>query len=813
MLIYMATITLLMMLFSYFRVSLKISYAGVIIVSVITMKQNISTAPLAITILTIFTVLNIKFIRRHLISNFLYKIFQKNLPKISDTEKTAINAGNVWWESDLFSGSPDWKKFEDIQVTRLSPNEINFLNTEVEQLCSMLNEFTITHNYADMSKETWEFLKKNKFFAMVIPVKYGGLDFSAYCQNLVLQKIASISSVASSTVAVPNSLGPAELILKYGTESQKEHYLPRLASGKEIPCFGLTGIEAGSDATSIPDEGIICYDNWENKKTLGIKLNWNKRYITLAPIATIIGLAFKLKDPDKIYSNVVDLGINCAIIPTNLEGIKIGRRHFPLNCTFQNGPTQGENVFIPLENIIGGSKMIGKGWKMITECLSIGRAITLPANSTGSLLSLAVATGSYARIRRQFKLPIGAQEGIKEQLAFIGGNAYLMQAVSEITTTSVDLGYKPSIASAIAKYHLTHKLQQCVVKAMDVHGGKGICLGESNYIGRGYQFAPIAVTVEGANILTRCMIIFGQGAIRCHPFILKIMNSLELKDKKNGRNIFDDNLWKTIGFFFSNLIKSLVLGVTKGAMSYAPKSNITKKYYQQLNKISANLAFIADAYMVLYQGALKRQERKSARIGDILSQLYIASCILKKYNKKENKEEDPFLIWAVESCIHKANEAMLDLTNNIESFLLRNLIYRIIFPYGCLNQKTKDKIEHQIAEMMQNENIVRNSFKKFIYITPNKNNYIGMQEVALSKIIKAEKICKKISEKTKEKINIIYLNQIANKYKEIISTEEYDLLIEAEKYRLQTINVDDFDSDELIKKTINDTNKEQKETT
>ncbi|MGL5556845.1 MAG: acyl-CoA dehydrogenase, partial [Aeromonas veronii] len=480
-------------------------------------------------------------------------------------------------------------------------------------VCRMVSDWEVTHERADLSPEVWQYLKDNKFFAMIIKKKYGGLEFSAYAQSCVLQKLCGASAVLASTVGVPNSLGPGELLQHYGTDEQKDYYLPRLAVGKEIPCFALTSPEAGSDAGSIPDFGIVCKGEWEGKEVLGMRLTWNKRYITLAPIATVLGLAFKLRDPEHLLGEEEELGITCALIPTHIKGVGIGRRHFPLNVPFQNGPTQGKDVFVPLDFIIGGPAMAGQGWRMLVECLSVGRGITLPSNSTGGVKMLALASGAYSRIRRQFKLPIGKMEGIEEPLARIGGNAYIMGAAANLTVTGIDLGEKPSVISAIVKYHLTDRAQKCIIDAMDIHGGKAICMGPNNYLARGYQGAPIAVTVEGANILTRSMIIYGQGAIRCHPYVLPEMLAASHPDKEQALKDFDKAVFSHVGFAISNLVRSFWLVITGARFASAPYKDQTKGYYQQLSRLSANLAFLSDMAMGTLGGELKRKERVSAR--------------------------------------------------------------------------------------------------------------------------------------------------------------------------------------------------------
>ncbi|MCH8929681.1 MAG: acyl-CoA dehydrogenase, partial [Proteobacteria bacterium] len=504
--------------------------------------------------------LNIKALRRPYLTRPMLKFYRKLVPSMSRTEREALEAGTVWWEGELFTGLPDWDKLEKLPAPKLTREEQAFIDGPVEELCRMLDDWHITHERGDLPPEVWEFIKKNGFFAMIIPKKYGGLEFSAYGHSQVLIKIASVSATAVSTVAVPNSLGPAELLLHYGTDEQKERYLPGLAAGDEIPCFALTSPRAGSDAASIPDTGIICKGQWEGKEITGILLNWDKRYITLAPVATVLGLAFKLYDPDHMIGEKEDLGITAALIPTKIEGVVIGRRHLPLNNPFQNGPTSGKDVFVPLDFIIGGPEMAGQGWRMLMEQLAVGRCISLPSNATGGAKAAAYATGAYARIRQQFNLPIGRFEGVGEAIARLTGLTYIMDAGRSVTAAAVVEGARPSVASAILKYHCTEMGRIVANDAMDVHGGKGVCLGPSNYLARGWQSVPIAITVEGANILTRSLIIFGQGAIRCHPYVLKELQAARNEDQVEGLKQFDEALFGHIGFALSNAVDALPTG-------------------------------------------------------------------------------------------------------------------------------------------------------------------------------------------------------------------------------------------------------------
>ncbi|NDB17324.1 MAG: acyl-CoA dehydrogenase, partial [Gammaproteobacteria bacterium] len=506
--------------------------------------------------------LNVVPLRQRLLTRPFMRIYRRMLPAMSSTEREALEAGTVWWDGELFTGKPDWSKLLGAKTPVLTAEEQAFLDGPCEELCRMVDDFDITHRRGDMPPEVWDFLKRKGFFAMIIQKKYGGLEFSAYAHSCVLAKLSTRSTTVSSTVAVPNSLGPGELLQHYGTEEQKNHYLPRLARGEDIPCFALTGPRAGSDAASLPDSGVVCRGQWQGREIIGLRLNFSKRYITLAPVATVIGLAFRMFDPDRLLGGDTDIGITCALIPRETPGITIGRRHFPLNVPFQNGPIQGRDVFVPLDFIIGGPSMAGQGWRMLVEQLSVGRCISLPSSGTGGGKAAVFATGAYARIRRQFNMPIGKFEGIESVIARMVGLTYTMDAARSVTAGAIDGGEKPSVPSAMLKYHVTEMSRQIANDAMDVHGGKGICLGPRNYLGRGYQVVPVAITVEGANILTRSLIIFGQGAIRCHPYVLKEMEAARNPDRAQGVRDFDDALLGHVGFTLSNAVRSLIMALT-----------------------------------------------------------------------------------------------------------------------------------------------------------------------------------------------------------------------------------------------------------
>ena len=740
--------------------------------------------------------LNMTSFRKEYISKPLLKMFKGIMPEMSRTEKEAIDAGTTWFEADLFRGNPDWQKLHNFPKPRLSAEEQAFLDGPVEQVCKMVDDWDTTHDRADLSPEIWQYLKDNKFFAMIIKKEFGGLEFSAYAQSRVLQKLTGASSVLASTVGVPNSLGPGELLQHYGTKEQQDYYLPRLVNGQEIPCFALTSPEAGSDAGSIPDFGIVCKGEFDGEEVLGMKLTWDKRYITLAPVATVLGLAFKLYDPDGLLGEEEDLGITCALIPTDLEGVITGRRHFPLNVPFQNGPTQGEEVFVPLDYIIGGPKMAGQGWRMLVECLSVGRAITLPSNSAGGVKSIALASGAYSRIRRQFKLPIGKMEGIEEALARIGGNAYLMDAVTTMSTGGIDLGEKPSVISAIAKYHLTEKMRTSVTDAMDIHGGKGVCMGPSNYLARGYQGAPVAITVEGANILTRNMIIYGQGAIRCHPYVLAELEAAGNSNFKEALDDFDHALFGHIGFATSNIFRSLWMSLTGSRFVKSPYSDGTRRYYQLLTRFSSNLAMLSDIAMLTLGGDLKRRERISARLGDILSHLYLASATLKRFNDEGRQSADfPVLQWAVEDSLYQTQVAIDELISNFPNKAVAIALRAIILPLGSWLTKPSDKVDHAVARILQTPCETRNRIGEGQYLTREPENVVGMLEQTLDDILTAEPIYDKVCRAIGKKLPFYRLNEVAEQglAANAITESEAEHLRKTEIGRKAVIDVDDFD--------------------
>lgn len=639
-------------------------------------------------------------LRRQYFTKPLFSWFQKVLPPMSETERDAIDAGTVWWDGELFSGRPDWDKLLAYPKAQLTEEEQAFIDGPTEELCAMVSDWEIGQAM-DLPPQAWEHIKTHGFFALIIPKEYGGKGFSAYAHSQVAMKLATRSGDLASTVMVPNSLGPAELLLHYGTEEQRNHYLPRLARGDDIPWFALTGPLAGSDAGAMPDTGVICKGEWEGKETLGLRLNWEKRYITLGPVATLLGLAFKAHDPDHLLGEEEDLGISLALIPTDTPGVEIGRRHLPLGAAFMNGPNSGKDVFIPLEYLIGGQEMLGKGWMMLMNCLSVGRSISLPAVGTGAAKFTSLVTGQYAQVREQFNVPLSAFEGIQEALARIGGNAWLMDSARMLTANAVDLGEKPSVLSAILKYHLTERGRECISHAMDVHGGKGIIMGPNNYLGRNWQGAPIFITVEGANILSRNLMIFGQGAIRCHPFVLKEMALAGREDHDQALKEFDGLLMQHIGFAVSNAASTLVLNLGLGHFEKAPGNRLSQGYFRALNRQAAAFALLADLSMMLLGGELKRRERLSARLGDVLSHMYLASAALKRYHDLDSPDHlEPLFAWAMEESLGESERALDELLSNFPNKVLGCLLRVIVFPFGRRHTGPSDALDAEVAAVI-----------------------------------------------------------------------------------------------------------------
>jgi acyl-CoA dehydrogenase len=753
-------------------------------------------------LLTALWLLNVRPLRKAVITRPFMKTYLRALPSMSQTEKEALEAGTVWWDGELFTGAPRWDKLLAARPPQLSAEESAFLAGPCEELCRMLDEWHITHERGDLPPQVWEFLKTRGFFAMIIAKRYGGLEFSAYGHSCVLAKISSRSPTASSTVAVPNSLGPAELLNHYGTEEQKNYYLPRLARGEEVPCFALTGPRAGSDAASIPDTGIVCRGVWQGREVLGLKLNFSKRYITLAPVATVIGLAFRMFDPERLLGGKTDIGITCALIPRNTPGVSIGRRHFPLNVPFQNGPIQGKDVFVPLDCIIGGAAMAGAGWRMLVEQLSVGRCISLPSNTTGASKAAVLATGAYARIRTQFNLPVGRFEGVEAVIARMVGLTYTMDAARSVTAGAIDAGQKPSVPSAMLKYHVTEMGRQVANDAMDVHGGKGICLGPKNYLGRGYQIVPVAITVEGANLLTRNLIIFGQGAVRCHPFVLREMNAARNPDRSAGIAEFDHALFGHIGFTISNAVRSFIMALTHARFTRAPVHGPTARYYQHVVRFSASFAFAVDVAMLSLGGYLKKKESLSARLGDVLSCLYLASMVLKHHENQGRQQEDlPVIEWACRHLLYYAQEQLHGFMRNFPNRALAALMRVLIFPRGRIYSAPGDRLGRTVAALVTNPTQARERLGEFTYRTLEPSNPFGLLQEALLLAVQLEPLEKRIRVDGVKTGKITALD-LPGRIQQalaagIVSETEAAALRDYDRKVMDLINVDDFESHEL----------------
>jgi len=748
--------------------------------------------------------LNVTPLRIRFLSRPFFRVYKRMLPSMSSTEREALEAGTVWWDGELFTGEPDWQKLLSAAPAKLTAEEQAFLDGPCDELCRMLDEWDITHRRTDLPPEVWDFLKKKGFFAMIIPKKYGGLEFSAYAHSCVLVKVATRSAVACSTIAVPNSLGPAELLNHYGTEQQKNHYLPRLARGDDLPCFGLTAPRAGSDAASIPDTGVVCRGVYQGRETVGIRLNFSKRYITLAPVATIVGLAFRLFDPDRLLGgDRTDYGITVALIPSDAPGVKIGRRHFPLNVPFQNGPVEGKDVFVPLDAIIGGPKMAGQGWRMLVEQLSVGRCISLPSNSTGGAKGSVYSTGAYARIRRQFNSPIGKFEGIEEVLARMAGMAYIMDAGRSVTSAAIDAGERPAVPSGILKYHCTEMGRAVINDAMDVQGGKGICLGPKNYLGRGYQLTPIGITVEGANILTRNLIIFGQGAVRCHPWVLKEMLAARNPDKARGLAEFDAALLGHIGYTVSNAARSLLRALTLSRIARAPVSGPTAAYFKHINRFSASFAFATDVAMLSLGGYLKKKENLSARLGDVLASMYLASMVLKHYEDQGRQDADlPLVEYACRMLLYRAQEQLHSFLRNFPVRWLAGFMRLVIFPRGLTYFAPGDRLGRRIADLVTSPTETRERLCAGAYVTLEPTNHLGLVQEAMVLTVAAEPLLKRIrveGEKTGRVTALDLPGQIREAAAAgIISEAEAAQLREYDRKVMDIIHVDDFDTSELV---------------
>ena len=755
------------------------------------------TLGITLAVTAIFSFFSITPLRR-LLTAKIFTGFKKVLPEMSSTEREALEAGDVWWEGEMFRGKPDWNKLVSFERTRLTDEEQSFLDNECNELCSMLDEWEITGEHRDLPKDVWDYIRTKGFFGMLISKEHGGLGFSAYAQSCVVTKIASRSITAAVTVMVPNSLGPGELLMHYGTPEQQKRWLPGLSNGDEIPCFGLTSPEAGSDATTLTDTGIVCKGQWEGKEILGMKLNFSKRYITLAPVATVVGLAFKLYDPDGLLGNPdkTDYGITCALLPADTEGVQIGRRHFP-GSTFMNGPIHGKDIFVPLDWIIGGPEKAGKGWRMLVECLSAGRGISLPALSAAACETAYRLTGAYSRVRRQFKMPIGKFEGVQEVSGRIAGLNYRLEAMRILTASAVDT-CAPSVVTAIAKMHMTDTMRTVLTYSMDIHGGRGVMLGPRNYLATAYQAVPVAITVEGANILTRSLMIFGQGAIRCHPYVFPEMEAA----REDNLEEFDRLLWGHVGFSVNRGARALTLGMSRGLLSKAPVSGASAGYYKELERMSSALAFVSDVTMGVLGGDLKRKESLSARLGDVLSHLYMASAVLKYYYDEGQLADDtPHMQWCVEDSLYEIDKAFSEFFDNFPVKPVAALMRFMVFPPLSKRYKpASDNLTHKIAGMMLEPSAFRDRLTWLVYTNKDPHDVVGRMEVAFDACVRCEPAYNKF-QRAVAKGQVFGLDleaQLSDALeKSILSVEEADQVREYDPLRLQAVLTDDFSREEL----------------
>lgn len=718
--------------------------------------------------------------RRDALTRPLLVWYRKRLPPMSDTEREAIEAGTVWWDAQLFTGKPDWRVLLRAPKASLSVEEEAFLAGPVEDLCAMLDDWRIQHEWRDLPPDVWNFIKTYRFFGMIIPKEHGGLGFSAQAHSAVVSKISTRSIAAAVTVMVPNSLGPAELLLHYGTDAQKDHYLPRLARGDDIPCFALTGPEAGSDASGMPDVGIVCRGIHEGNEVLGLRVSWEKRYITLAPVATVMGLAFRVRDPEHLLGDAEDLGITLALVPTSTKGVVIGRRHLPAEQAFMNGPTSGKDVFMPMDWIIGGQPRIGQGWRMLMESLAAGRGISLPALSAGGIKFAARTTGAYARVRKQFGLPVGKFEGVQEGLARMAGLAYLAEAMRRLTAVAIDAGEKPSVISAIAKSHATEMMRTVINDAMDIHGGKAIIAGPRNYIGNIYHAMPVSITVEGANILTRSLIVFGQGAIRCHPFLYKEMAAARDADQRQGLADFDALIWRHAGHMIGLTARALWHNLTGGYFAGVPRTGRATRHYRGLARASVSFALVAEAALVLLGGGLKRRESLSARLGDALSHMYILSAALKRFEDERRPEADHLLLtWGAHHSLYRVQEALDGVLVNFPMPPLAWLLRLLVFPYGRHRRPPRDKLSHRIAEILMTPSTARDRLTAGTY-KGAADEPVGQLEAALYAMTEADAIAGKLK-----------------KAKTPANPSEQAILDRAAELTRAVITVDDFAAEDV----------------
>ena len=749
---------------------------------------------LALVLLALVLVLFVPPIRRAVLTRALMPMLASTLPRMGETERIALEAGTVWWEADLFGGRPRWKRLLDFKPAALSEKERAFLAGPVETLCGMLDDWDVLQT-GDLSPEAWEFLKKHRFFGMIIPEEYGGLGFSALAHSAVITKLSSRSVTAAVTAMVPNSLGPAELIHRYGTTEQKHHYLPKLATGEEIPCFALTEPEAGSDATAQHSFGVVCRGTFEGRETLGMRLTWNKRYITLAPVATVLGLAFKLRDPERLMGGEVDLGITCALLPARVPGVELGERHDPLGVPFQNGPTSGKDVFVPLDYIIGGPAMAGKGWRMLMDCLAAGRGISLPSLSAGAAQLSARTVSAYANVREQFGLPIGRFEGIEEPVARIAGQTYLLDAARRLTLGAIDAGEKPAVVSAIVKRYLTEGMRQVVNDAMDVQAGAAISRGPRNILAGAYASLPVGITVEGANILTRSLIIYGQGAIRCHPYVQREMAAIAARDLA----AFDKAFFGHLGHTITTAVRASVMAWTGARFAGSPVGGAAGPWFGRLARQSAAFALISDFAMVTLGGTLKRRERISGRLADALAWMYLSSATLKRFvDDGQPRRDRPFFDWAAAHAAQQVDHALLGVLANLPNRPVAWVLRAKLFPFGSGSKAPNDRVGEAAARALLSDREARDHLTADVFQAPAGEPGLGRLEAAYRKVTEASSVEKKIKDAVRaRKLAVAEGNGLLDEALRagVITEPERNLAREAAAARNDVIQVDAFPFD------------------
>ena len=791
---------------AYYRVPLPSAAVAVGLLLLLYMLLGAGSV-LAVLLLLLATavlaVLSVEGIRKTYITPVLLRWYRSSLPRISATEQEAIDAGTVWWEGQLFSGRPDWRRLLAGDEVVLSEEEQAFLDGPAEELCQRVDSWAVNFRDADIPAEVVRFIKQHGFLGMTIPREYGGLGFSPLAQVAVLTKLFSLSSVVTNFINIPNALGPGELLLKYGTQEQKDHYLPRLAGGEEIPCFALTSTLAGSDATSIPDSGTVCRGTWQGKEILGMRLDMDKRYITLAPVATLIGLAFRLRDPDHLIGEVEDYGITCALLPADVEGLEIGRRHYPIGAPFLNGPIRARGVFVPLDSIIGGPAMAGKGWGMLLNCLAAGRAVSLPSLSLAQAKNALAATGVYVRLRRQFNLPIAQFEGVQQPLATMAGLTYIIQAATTQTAKALCRGEKPAVAGSILKYHCTEMAREVINHAMDIHGGKAVMKGPANYLSDAYESAPVAITVEGANIMTRSLMIFGQGATRCHPYLLREMQLAAAGGDGKVLEEFDQLLFEHLGSTACNAAHTLLHALTGSILPASPVADRSARYYRYAYRLSAAFSVVADVTMLSLRDSLKMREMMSARLGDLLSMLYLISMVLKQHHDQGRPEEDlPLVEWACRYLLHRYQEAMHGILLNLPNRVTARLCRWLIFPLGRRFHKPADALDRQIAGLVSRATGTRQRLIDGVYLTPAANNPVGGLNALLPEVDAADLLYRRLQQAVKQgrvaaAVGPGAVDQAVAAG--VLDAEEAQALRNYEEKIMAYINVDEFDYQDLAR--------------